>query len=82
MGSKCKDTGPPFKPDFIATTTASLLGNIRTNSRGEALVRPESNQETERVCLICVFLRCMFIALVQTLDSLKNALLILIISRR
>ena len=28
---------------------------------GEALVRPESNQETERVCLILsVFLRCMF----------------------
>ena len=50
VGSKCKDTGPPFNPDFMATTTASLLGNIRTNSRGEALV--DLRIHAERVCLI------------------------------
>ena len=50
VGSKCKDTGPPFNPDFMATTTASLLGNIRTNSRGEALV--DLRIPAERVCLI------------------------------
>ena len=50
VGSKCKDTGPPFNPDFMATTKASLLGNIRTNSRGEALV--DLRIPAERVCLI------------------------------
>jgi hypothetical protein len=49
-GSKCKDTGPPFNPDFMATTKASLLGSIRTNSRGEALV--DLRIPAERVCLI------------------------------
>ena len=30
-GSKCKDTGPPFNPEFMTTTTASFVGKNSTN---------------------------------------------------
>ena len=50
VGSKCKDTGPPFNPEFTTTTTASFLGNIRTDPMGEALI--DLRIPAERVCLI------------------------------
>ena len=55
-GSKCKDTGPPFNPEFTATSMANFLGNISTNQRGEALIDPYSLidliDDTRITCLL------------------------------
>ena len=69
--------GSPFKPLLYGYNNyGKPFGPILEQTQwGEALLRPESYQETECMCLICVFLRCMFIAFIVKLCDFVHQLL-------